>query len=323
MEKQYQAVAIGNVILDAFLRIHEPNRFVHIDQGKKTLCFRYGEKIHVGSCDFLLGGNACNVGVGLGRLGIKTALLAEVGDDEFSQKITSGLLKEPIDSTTVIHTTGAPASFAVGINFEKERTLFVEHVHRKHDFQLSNVVADWVYLTSLGNEWKQPYAKVLSWAKEKNVKIAFSPGTHQMECFDDRKKDPEGARILQEILQNTHILFLNKEEGERVVMSTGQEMDHLLKDLQKMGPKIVSLTDGEHGSWVIDEKGSIIYYSAPQCEIVEKTGAGDAYAAGFLAAVMKGKDLKTAMEWGSKNAASVMEKVGAQTGLLQKEQMHG
>ena len=159
------------------------------------------------SCEFLLGGNACNVSVGLSRLGVKSFLCAEIGDDEFSQKIINGLIKENVDTSFLKQTKGAMSSFAVAIEAKNDRTLFVYHVERKHHFDLTNVSADWVYLSSMGKEWKGAYEKVLSLVKNSNIKLSFNPGTPQL---------AENSEIISQILQKTDILFVNKEEAVKI-----------------------------------------------------------------------------------------------------------
>ncbi len=319
--EQYDVISIGNALIDAFLVIQENNMFARCNEQNNELCFTYGEKIHVESCQFLLGGNACNVGVGLSRLGKQTGLCVEIGDDGFSQKIRNLLAKEPIDTSLVQMTKGEPSSFAIGINFKGERTLFVEHVRRKHAFVFDSLTTQWIYLTSLGEQWKQVYSKVISFAKEKGVKIAFSPGTHQMEA---------GASSFSDVLQKAEMVFVNKEEAIRIAngklqMANSQNekasVRELLQAVKAMGPKIVSITDGAHGSYSIDEKGEIKVLGVFQSNVVELTGAGDGYAAGFLAAFMQGLTVSEGMRWGAVNASSVIQKIGAQPGLLTKEQI--
>jgi ribokinase len=56
-------------------------------------------------------------------------------------------------------------------------------------------------------------------------------------------------------------------------------------------------------------------------EVVERTGAGDAFAAGFLAAAQRAQGLPDSMLWGSINASSVVSHIGSQAGLLKKDEM--
>ncbi len=313
--KNFNVITIGNALLDVFLSIQEHNIFTQINQADHTLCFKYGEKIHVEDCEFLLGGNACNVAVGLSRLGLSTVLCAEIGDDEFSQKIIHSLSKETLDTSLLMQTAGAASSFAVGIGYGGERTLFVEHVARKHDFHFDDVVAEWIYLTSLGEEWRQAYSRVLDYVKSHNRKLAFSPGTHQFE--------EEGHRGINEILPLTDILFVNREEAEKVISNKKKviSIKELLIELQKLGPKVVSITDGQNGSYAMDTNGHTYSLAVFPCKVIEKTGAGDAYASGFLSAVIGGGSIKEAMRWGAVNAAAVIEKIGAQQGLLKREEI--
>ena len=81
------------------------------------------------------------------------------------------------------------------------------------------------------------------------------------------------------------------------------------------------MTNGKHGAHFLDEKGNFKTRELVSGKVVERTGAGDLFAAGFLGAVIHGESLETAMSWGSVNAASVVGQVGAEAGLLTKEKM--
>ncbi len=100
------------------------------------------------------------------------------------------------------------------------------------------------------------------------------------------------------------------------------EIKEILKHVQTLEPKIVVITDGNKGSYAIDENKQ--HYHTQCCshiKIVERTGAGDAYATGFLAATIHGLSISEAMMWGSHNAASVIGHIGGEEGLLTKEKM--
>lgn len=312
--KTFDIITIGNAIIDLFLSIHDANQSLRLNKQSNELCIKAGEKIQVDRCDLMLGGNAANAAVGFSRNGFKVGIVAEIGDDDFAPKIENILQQEMVDTTFIKKTKDAASSMTVGINFQGERTLFVEHVKRAHDFHLGEIETKWIYLTSLGNEWRTPYEHVIEYVEKTGAKLAFNPGTLQVQAGYDEIKSA---------LQIAEILFLNKEEGEKVLSSKYQVLNikELLIRLQKLGPKVVVVTDGLKGSYAIDKQGNMWFLEIFPSEVIERTGAGDSYASGFLSGIMVGESVEEAMRWGTANASSVVEKVGAQGGLLRKEEM--
>ncbi|QQG40777.1 MAG: carbohydrate kinase family protein [Candidatus Levyibacteriota bacterium] len=318
--KTFDVITIGNAVVDLFLVIHDANASMRVDKELNELCVKAGEKIEVDRCDVMLGGNAANAAVGLARNGFIVGLAAEIGDDEFAQKIEHILQQETVDTTLLKKTENAASSMTVGINFQNERTLFVEHVKREHHFNFDNFDTKWVYLTSLGNEWKVPYERVVRYVKKTGARLAFNPGTLQVQARYEEIKNA---------MQTADILFLNKEEGAKIFNfqfsifnENGKEaIKNLLKKLQQAGPKVVVITDGENGSYAIDEEGKIWFLDVFPATVVEKTGAGDAFASGFMSAILAGESVQQAMCWGAANSAAVIERIGAQQGLLSREKI--
>jgi len=332
----FDIVCIGNAKIDTFLTLDEANHNLRFLKETNELCVKFGEKITVDKAEVLLGGNAANVAVGASRLGLKTALVAEIGVDEFAQKIINTLSVENVDTSSVMQTQGQQSSFSTIINFKKERTIFSEHVRREHNFNFENIATKWVYLTSLGDLWQDAYNKTVNFVNNK-CHLAFNPGTLQIE---------QGLSNIEHVMTATHVLFVNKQEAMKIsnenksstffsrsidsrgklrgfkkVLDKNENpklIKQLLVSLKNLGPKIIVITDGENGSFAIDEKGVIYRKGVVKAEVVEKTGAGDAYASGFISAFIKNKSIDEAMEWGTKNSASVINKVGAQAGLLRK-----
>ena len=317
MTRHYNVITVGESTIDAFMRLAHANADAHLDNENNGLCFRFGEKIDVDRYDFCIGGNATNVAVGLSRLGLKATLCTEIGDDEFSLKIRNVLATEHIERV-LVHQVPGPSNFSVIINFKGDRTLFVEDVTRKHDFHFEDVSADMVYLTSLGNEWEEAYKTALAFARKNNAAIAFNPGSRQLR---------NGKEIVHEILKYTNMLFVNKEEAEMLI-SGKETTEHdeayikkLLARVRGFGPKTVVITDGKRGSYALDDKNDFHKQKCQEGPIVERTGTGDAYTTGFIAASLYSLSVPKAMEWGSWNATSVVAHVGAQAGLLTKEKM--
>src|SRR3970282_852815 len=89
-------LSIGNATIDVFVILHKLQKFTY-DKFANQISFPLGEKIPLDEYKLCIGGNACNVAVGLSRLGLQTSLAAEIGDDEFSQRIIRELEKERVD----------------------------------------------------------------------------------------------------------------------------------------------------------------------------------------------------------------------------------
>lgn len=313
----YDVITVGETTIDAFMTITDMNKAYRVDNEHHDFCIRPGQKINVDEYDFMMGGNATNVAVGLSRMGLKVGLCSEIGDDELSIKIRNALVKENLERLLVKQTPGA-SSFSVILNFGTDRTVFVQDVEREHDFHLDDVATPFVFLTSLGRKWEDAYKKVLQFAEENKAVLAFNPGGHQLR---------EGKEVIRGVLERTNMLFVNKEEAEMVLTDkqTDQNdkayIEGLLKQLQALGPKTVIITDGRNGSYGINEQGELHWLAIDGGKIVERTGAGDAYTSGFIAATLNGLPFEKAMEWGAHNATSVVTKIGAQAGLLTKEQV--
>jgi sugar/nucleoside kinase (ribokinase family) len=314
---QVKVLTVGDSLIDTFLGVHEDARYCFLDETKGDMCFASGAKIMVETADFMLGGNATNVAVGLSRLGFSTALAAEIGGDEFAQKIITGLTRENVNMSFLKQTATAPSTFAVGITLHKDRTIFVHHVVREHEIVLDDCEPEWIYLTSLGNTWQSLYARVAELKKKTNATLMFNPGSNQLLT---------GRESFKEQLAIADVLIVNREEAEEIMYgapqhteSSATQPETLLRALQKLGPKEVCVTDGQQGAWAAHEDGSIFHMGLAPATIVEKTGAGDAFSTGFLAAHIEGKSLQESLQWGAIESASVIEHVGAQKGLLTKE----
>lgn len=312
MLANFDLLAVGNATIDAFLTIKKSNRHFRLDKKTKEICIRYGDKAIVDKVDFLTGGNAANVVVGAARMGFKAGIAAEIGADEFTQKIVNNLKKESVSEILLKQTMDAPCPFSVVINFKKERTIFAEDVKREHDFNFEGISAKWVYLTSLGDKWREAYRRCLIFVKNTKSQLAFNPGTLQIDS---------GEESIMQALKETAILFVNKEEAIKITGLKTEDILNLLKNLNHKGVKTAIITDGEKGAFLYNQEIGFVKKSARRIRVLEKTGAGDAFASGFLSAIMANKSLKEAMTWGSLNAESVITKTGAQAGLLTRKEI--
>jgi len=175
-----------------------------------------------------------------------------------------------------------------------------------------------MYLTSLGEVWTHAYKKALAYVRKTNCFLAFNPGTKQLA----KKSD-----LVEEGLKLAEILFVNKEEAKLLLSEYKHEknppddMEKLLQEVMSLGPKIVVVTDGKRGSYVLDKQKNFFHQDIVASKVVERTGAGDAYSSGFLAAILYNRPIEKAMQWGGSNSTSVVGSIGAEAGLLKKEEL--
>lgn len=319
-ESMLDILCVGDSKLDIFLQIPDNNPHLSLDKENNKWLVSFGDKISVDKYILDIGGNATNTAVGLSRLGINTGLMAEIGKDEFSQKIVNRLKEEKINIDSLLQTDNEKTSFSVAISYKGDRTLFTEHADRKHNFNFNNLKTKLVYLTSLGSEWEEAYEKTLNFVNAGDLKLAFNPGSLQL---------AKRTKITNDVFERTDYLFVNKQEAEEILygkeisLASNNEsaVKKLLYGLKSLGVKNVIITDSSNGSFAHDKENNIYSLGIVKVEIVEKTGAGDAYCSGFLAGIIDGKTISEAMVLGAINSASVVGKIGAEQGLLKKVEL--
>lgn len=303
----FDVITIGDSVVDTYAMIDENCPQSHLSPNKKLLCLNYGDKIDIFEAGMAVGGNAANVAVGMRRLGAKVAIVTSLGKDLNAEFILKTLKKEKIDTSLIEQSRRNKTRYSLVLNYRGERTILA--YHSKTHYSLPSMPStQWVYYSSLGKDFEKIQSKLLQYLKKHpKTGLAVNPGSYQIK---------HSLEHFKQILPYTSVLFVNKEEAELI---TGKKTTpkKLLFELQKLGPKTIVITDGKQGSYASD--GTKAFFSPIyNTKNISKTGAGDAYASGFLSALLQGKDLFEAMQWGSANAASVIGHIGAQVGLLKK-----
>jgi sugar/nucleoside kinase (ribokinase family) len=319
----YDIISIGDTTLDCFLTLSDSEADLRCELKKHTteICFNYAGKIPVDGLDFSLGGNAANVAVGLKRQGFNAGLYSVCGEDEVGRIISEKIEMEGL-SKEFIQMEAVRSSYSTIINYRKERTILEKRFPHHYQLPSNFPVAKFMYVSSLGPDYEEFFAKLANYVKEKGIKLGFNPAQPQL-----RSK----FETYEALVKASHFIFVNKEEAIQLLSTTKQSVPKevlggewgntgftwAMKAISTRGPRYVIITDGLNGAYCLD--GEKYYH----CEIfpvqaVEATGAGDAFASGFMGAIMHGKSTADAMRWGMVNSASVVTKIGAMAGLLSK-----
>jgi len=307
-------LVVGSCLIDFFIRIEESS-LVEIENNRVS--FPLGAKLPIDIKSLSLGGNSANVSSALNNLSVKTVLYTYLGNDPLSKHIREKmeqknikLIVDPIETTT--------GSLSLIFDFPQDRIIFSHHNKTDYNFDETriNEKPDYIFLTSIGNKWEGAYEKVLSYAENNNIPIAFSPGSQQLKNIND---------IFIKVVNQAKALMCNIDEARMInkALTGNDETDtkELLISLKRNNFDILSVTDGANGAYAVDSKNSVYKINSIKPEGYEKTGAGDAYAGAFLAAILKSKPIETAMRWGVINSVGEMKHIGAQTGQLTLDQM--
>lgn len=307
----YDVVSIGDIKLDTFVVLDDASLQCELKDRNCLLCLPYGEKLTMKTFEPQIAGSAPNVAVALRRLGLKSATASTVGHDATAHLAFVRLREEGVGTEYIHEEKKTKSSFSIVLLYRGERTMLTSH--SPHHYRLQHCPpTKWLYVSELGEDYQDLYQDVLSHVKNKKIKLALNPGTVQIRA---------GAKKLSSILKRTEVLFVNKEEGHLLLREQDHfDMPRLIRTLWKAGPATIVLTDGARGAYAFDG-GSIYTIGSFPAHKVETTGAGDSFAAAFMAARMYGKDLQEALRWGAVNSASVISVVGPQPGLLRRAEL--
>ena len=315
-KKPIDFLAIGDITIDAFIRLQDASVHCNIRHEDCELCVRYGDKIPYEFASVIPAvGNSPNAAVSAAKLGVSSAVIASVGNDENGALCKKTLAKHGVSENYLITDPELPTNYHYVLWYEAERTILVHQNAFTYHMPKSLPKVSWIYLSSLGKSSLDFHKELLSWLElHPETKLAFQPGTFQMSL------DKE---LFTAICKRTEVFILNKEEAERVLsLSSTTNIHELITGLHTLGAKLVVITDGPKGLYA--STGATSYFLPVYPDIAppyERTGAGDATASTIVAMMATGMSFEEALRYGPVNSMSVVQKVGAQEGLLTRREI--
>lgn len=318
MAQQPDVLSVGDIVTDDFIELLEHEEKVeHGNDGSTWLAIPFGTKIPFDHHDVVHAvGNASNAAVAFARLGLNSSFATNVGGDQEGREMIAVLQSEGVDHRFVRVNPENKSNYHFVLRYKAERTILIKH--EAYDYHWPDLkpseIPKWVYFSSISDHAIDYHDQVSDWLdKNPDVKLAFNPGTFQMEA---------GAERLRRIYQRSEVLILNREEAVTVGGGNHEDVHDLINHLHALGPKIVVVTDGPDGAYASDGQNrfKMPLYPDP-APPVDRTGAGDSFASTFVAALIKGNTIEGALQWAPINSMSVCQKVGAQAGLLKEKEL--
>lgn len=314
MKKNYDFLGVGDITVDTFIRLKEAQIIRDNNGEKPKLCMNFADKIpYEEKYDIPAVGNSPNAAVAAARLGLKSALMTNIGGDREGNDCVEVLKKENVNTEFITVSNSNKTNNHFVLWFEDDRTILVKH--EKYDYELREFgEPKWVYLSSLGENSLPLHMELEKFLSENpEIKLAFQPGTFQMKF---------GKDALAGIYKRSDAFFCNKEESQRILETDEADIKKLLKAIADLGPKITVITDGVRGAYSYDGQEMLFMRPYPDpAPPLERTGAGDAFSSTFTAALALGKSVREALMWAPVNPMSVVQQIGARAGLLTRPEL--
>jgi ribokinase len=265
-----------------------------------------GEESLVLSMNETPGGSAANTIVGLARLDVKTGFIGKVANDHEGHLLLEDFKRERVNTDNImIAKEGRSGAVSAFVDKDGERALYVypsvndtlsfEEVSLEYATQ-----TEFLHMSSMDEKPFQAQKKLVE--ELSNVKISLDPG----EIYARK-----GLKELKPIVKHCFIIMPSENE---VKLLTGKNWREGAKQLLNEGASIVAVKLGAKGCYVTDGNQSRMVQPY-QTKVVDTTGAGDAFCAGFLFGLLKKKDLYECGRLGNLIASKCIEKVGARAGL--------
>jgi sugar/nucleoside kinase (ribokinase family) len=259
------------------------------------------------------GGSGGNVAEGLARLGHPVRFLGVLGDDEGGRLLMKAFESAGVDTSCIRVEKGQrSAACFIAVDRHGQRMIFalggVAVYDRVADItacQLAGVKI--LYIADAYQEVAQAAISLL----EPGARVVFSPGGLMT---------ASGLQGLLPILECTDVLIVSRVEAE--ALTGNSDPQQACQVLAGTGPQSVVLTLGERGALVFDKQGSFLVPAGPVEQVVDTTGAGDAFSAGLITGLLEGLPLEQAVRLGGLVAAHKIQHFGSRNGLPDRMQIN-
>lgn len=300
-------ITIGSATLDLFFQSED------LPQSKDglRLSLAYGGKYVAKKFAQSIGGGGCNAAVSLARQGFDTFFWGKIGTDWAGNQVRKKLDAEKVGISLIQKSKQTNVS-AILVGQKGERTIITfRSQNDKLDFnetvKASFREVDWIYQANLNFCPAEKRASWLEFARQNHLKTCVTLSGDEFKL---------GENYVKKFIDLSNIFVVNAHELADIWGGNASDLDlDRINYAKKLNARILVVTYDIHGSWAYLQE-RIYYQPIVKAKVVDATGAGDAYASGFLGNFLKTKKIQSAMAFGAKNAASVISFLTCQKGLL-------
>jgi ribokinase len=305
----FDVITFGSATVDIFVKSQAlsieknlPQDIIYIAKGSKSEI----EKSKITS-----GGGATNASVSFSRLGFKSACTALLGQDELSAFVLNDLKNDKVSRHYLVQSPKEQTDFSVIlVSGDGARTILTQRGSSRLDknhIKWPKLKASWFYISSLeGN--LDLLEHLIGYATDYHIKIALNPGSREL-----------AYPHLKSLLPHVDFLLLNQQEAETLTNISFDDTSFWPK-LKSFKSHIITVTQGRLGAH-ISTPTQTLFSPIITTDVVDETGAGDAFGSTFVSGLIHQKNLNACLDMALKNSASVVSHLGAKSGLLKKNKL--
>jgi ribokinase len=306
--KPYDIITVGSATLDVFVDAKQELRKHAKEKKHIDICYPFGEKLLIDNLDVSVGGGGVNTAVAFSRLGLSAGFIGVLGNDLHGEMLFRELDSENVDFLGNVR--DGKSGYSVVLRGKNNRTILtykgVNNDLSWSNLRTSKLEARWYFLSTMIGKSFITEQKIAEHAKKQGAKIAMNISEYLAQ---------QGLKKISKYLKHADILVLNREEAE--ILSGKKKFDEMFREIARIIKGIIVISDGKNPVHAFDGKNSYLK-KIKDIKVVDTTGAGDAFASGFVYGMIKKRSILSALNFGESDALSVIQQVGATNGLLRK-----
>lgn len=342
-----KALVIGGATIDVITSIdtadiecitmkNATNSYLMMEQGKKVEATRV--ETHIG-------GGACNAAVTMARMGMDVLSVLKLGTDVEADRVLARLTQEKVDTRYVMKTPEEQTGKSVVVSSHDRNAGIFVHRGANTSLKASEIEphmfdgVDLVYVSTLSSQSADAFPKIVELAKKAGAYVAANPGIRQLrrrrqqvldalQYVDLLAINQEEAAALAEGVLDVHDVdaFMEGEAPELLKHGIGEnrakmKLSDLVRFVSEIGCEYLIVTNGAEGAYLAN-KDAIHFRKSVPCVVESTIGAGDAFNATFVAALVQKKTIWTALSMAAVNGAAVAGSLDTQSGLMTMEALN-
>ncbi|KPU27258.1 fructokinase [Caloranaerobacter sp. TR13] len=292
-DKTIDVTAVGEILID-------------------MISTEYSDDLNCKSFEKFFGGSPGNLAINVKNLGAKSSLISKVGNDDFGRFLVDKLNENGVDTSGIEFDDDSNTSMVI-VNKSKTTPKFIAYRDAEKKITYNETIDKLIKDTKIihFSSWPISYStsrntieKIIEVAKDEGALICFDPNYRKILW----EKGHDGASYVKAIIEKVDIIKPSYDDAFHL-FGEGTVEVYIDKFLE-LGPKLVIMTLGKYGLIVANKK-ECMKFSSLATEVVDTTGAGDAFWSGFYLGILNNKTIKESVELGLATSAYKLKHMGA------------